>query len=114
MSTYRPFVGSSYIDLPIELKYPKKGLINIKYNDQKCFLWCHVRHHNLLKEHPEKLKKLVKRLLVVLIRKRLSFLQKKKILKRLKYKIIFVLMCIVMKMRRFFQFMFLIKHLKAQ
>ena len=37
ISTYRPLVGSSYIDLPIELKHPKKGLINIKSNDQKCF-----------------------------------------------------------------------------
>ena len=37
ISTYRPLVGSSYIDLPIELKHPKKGLINIKNNDQKCF-----------------------------------------------------------------------------
>ena len=49
-----PLVGSSYIDLPIELKHPRKGLINIKNNDdQKCFLWCHVRHINPLKEHPE-------------------------------------------------------------
>ena len=37
ISTYRPLVGSSYIDLPIELKHPRKGLINIKNNDQKCF-----------------------------------------------------------------------------
>ena len=37
ISTYRPLVGSSYIDLPIELKHPKKGLINVKNNDQKCF-----------------------------------------------------------------------------
>ena len=37
ISTYRPLVGSSYIELPIELKHPKKGLINIKNNDQKCF-----------------------------------------------------------------------------
>ena len=35
ISTYRPLVGSSYIELPIELKHPKKGLINIKNNDQK-------------------------------------------------------------------------------
>ena len=27
--TYRPLVESSYIDLPIELKHPRKGLINI-------------------------------------------------------------------------------------
>ena len=49
ISTYRPLVESSYTDLLIELKHPKKGLINIKNNDdQKCFLWCHVRHINLL------------------------------------------------------------------
>ena len=41
--------------MPIELKHPKKGLINIKNNDQKCFLWCHVRHITL-KEHPERIK----------------------------------------------------------
>ena len=55
ISTHRPLVGSSYIDLPIELKHPRKGLINIKNNDQKCFLWCHVRHINPLKEHPERI-----------------------------------------------------------
>ena len=38
ISTYWPLVGNVYIDLPIELKHPKKGLINIKNNDQKCFL----------------------------------------------------------------------------
>ena len=26
-----------YTDLPTELKHPRKGLINIKNNDQKCF-----------------------------------------------------------------------------
>ena len=30
ISTYRPLVGSSYIDLPIELKHSRKVLINIK------------------------------------------------------------------------------------
>ena len=52
ISTCRPLVGISYIDLPIELKHPRKGLINIKSNDQKCFLWCHVRHINPVKDHP--------------------------------------------------------------
>ena len=37
ISTYRPLVGSSYIDLPIKFKHPRKGLINIKNNDEKCF-----------------------------------------------------------------------------
>ena len=35
ISTYRPLVGTSYIDLPIELKHPRKGPINIKNNDLK-------------------------------------------------------------------------------
>ena len=38
ITTYKPLVGSSYIDLPIELRSPRKGLINIKNNDQNCFL----------------------------------------------------------------------------
>ena len=47
ISTYRPLSGSSYIDLPIELKSPRKGLINIKNKDKKCFLWCQVRYIHL-------------------------------------------------------------------
>ena len=34
-----------------------KGLINIKNNDNKCFLWCHIRHLNPLKIHPERITK---------------------------------------------------------
>ena len=51
--TYRPLSGSFYMDLPIELKSPTKGLINIKNEDKKCFLWSHVRHINLLNKHPK-------------------------------------------------------------
>ena len=57
ISTYRPLSGSSYTDLPIELRSPRKGLINIKNKDKKCFLWCHVRHINPSKEHPGRIKK---------------------------------------------------------
>ena len=62
ISTYRSLLGNSYIDLPIELRSPEKGLINIKNKDQKCFLWCHVRHINPSKEHPGIIKKVDKRL----------------------------------------------------
>ena len=55
ISTYRPLLGSSYINLPAELRSPKKGLINIKNNDQKCFLWCHIRHISPVKIHPERI-----------------------------------------------------------
>ena len=55
VSTYKPLSGSSYIKLSIQLKRPKKGLINIKNNDQKCFLWCHIRHINPVKIHSERI-----------------------------------------------------------
>ena len=84
ISTYRPLSGSFYMDLPVELKSPRKGLINIKNKDEKCFLWCHVRHTNPSKEHPERIKKLTKKLLKKLIIMKLSSLFKKKILTRLK------------------------------
>ena len=70
ISTYRPLsssyvkLGSFYVKLPVELRSPRKRLINIKNKDQKCFLWCHLSHVNPLKEHPERItkedKKLVK------------------------------------------------------
>ena len=47
LSSYLPLSGSTYTKLPDELKHPMKGLINIKNNEDKCFLWCHVRHLNL-------------------------------------------------------------------
>ena len=37
ISTYRPLSGSSYMDLPVELKSPRKGLINIKNKDKNVF-----------------------------------------------------------------------------
>ena len=43
------------MDLAIELRSPRKGLINIKNKDQKCFLSCHVRHINPSKEHRERI-----------------------------------------------------------
>ena len=37
ISTYRPLSGSSYVQLPAELKSPKKGLINIKVTIKNVF-----------------------------------------------------------------------------
>ena len=42
ISTYRPLSGSFYMDLSVELRNPRKGLINIKNKNKKCFLWSHV------------------------------------------------------------------------
>ena len=49
ISIYRPLSGSSYMDLPVELRSPRKRLINIRNKNKKCFLWYHVRHINLSK-----------------------------------------------------------------
>ena len=38
ISTYRPLSGSSYMNLTVELRNPRKGLIHIKNKDEKCFL----------------------------------------------------------------------------
>ena len=40
ISTYKSLIGSSYVKLPVELRIPKKELINIKNNDQKCCFFC--------------------------------------------------------------------------
>ena len=55
ISTYRLLIGSSYVKLSAELRSPKKGLINIKNSDQKCFLWCHIRYINPVKTYSEKI-----------------------------------------------------------
>ena len=82
ISTYRSFSGSSYMNLPVELRSPR--IINIKNKDKKYFSWCHVRHIKLSNKHPERIKKLTKKLLKNLIMMELRFLYKKKILTKLK------------------------------
>ena len=32
-------------------------MINVKNDDIKCFLWCHIRHLNPSKTHPERIAK---------------------------------------------------------
>ena len=74
-----------------------KGLINIKNNNNKCFLWCRIRHLNPLKIHPERITKVDKKLLKIFIMKELNSLFLKKIIAELKDKIIFASMYFVMK-----------------
>ena len=54
---YEPMKGSSYIELPQELRSNMNGLINIKNEDNECFRWCHVRHLNPQKTNPQRIKK---------------------------------------------------------
>ena len=52
-----PVKGSSYIDLPKELKN-KNAIINMKNEDNKCFLWCVLRALNPSKDkHPSRIDK---------------------------------------------------------
>ena len=62
ISIYRPLAESSYMDLPVELKSQRKGLIIIKNKDEKCFFWCHFRHINPSKKHWERNKKTGKKI----------------------------------------------------
>ena len=57
VTLYKPLNDSSYMELPMELRNPKKGLINIKNKDDECFRWCHIRHLNPQTGHPERIKK---------------------------------------------------------
>ena len=52
---YSLLVGSTYIKLRDELKNPMKALINVKDNDNKCFLWCHIRHLSLIDKNPQRI-----------------------------------------------------------
>ena len=54
---YQPMNGSSYIELPPELRNSSKGLINIKNEDNECFRWCHIRHLNPQDNNPQRIKK---------------------------------------------------------
>ena len=57
VSSYSPLIGNTYIEPPNELKHSKKGLINIQNNDNKCFLWCHIRHLNSIDKTPQRITK---------------------------------------------------------
>ena len=57
---YEPMKGSSYIQLPQELRNSAKGLINMKNNDNECFRWCHIRHLNPQDQYPQRIKKIDK------------------------------------------------------
>ena len=54
---YEPTKGSLYIPLPIELQHSRKGLVNLKNEDNECFRWCHVRYLNPQEDHPHRIRK---------------------------------------------------------
>ena len=111
ISLYSPLSEIAYIKLPCELKNPLKDLINTNNNDSKCFLWCHIRHLNPLKTHPETITKADKEMINDLVMKVFIFLCLRKILARLKRKIIFALLCFVMKINWLILFIYKVRTL---
>ena len=69
ISTYRPLSGSSCINLPIELRNPRKGLITIKIKIKNIFygvmLCILILQKNVQKELEKLIKKLMKNLIMI-------------------------------------------------
>ena len=55
--SYFPLRGTSYLKLPVELRNPKKTLVNPKNEDNRCFQWCHNRYLNPLERNPQRITK---------------------------------------------------------
>ena len=62
ISRYAPLVGSTFIELPKELSSSMKGLINLRNKDDKCFLWCRVRHLNPVSDSASRIKRVDKKI----------------------------------------------------
>ena len=56
---YQPLRGSSYIELPRFIR-DKKAVINMKNEDNKCFLWCILRALNPVDKNTERIDKNLK------------------------------------------------------
>ena len=54
--SYRPLRGNTWIPLPKEL-VDKKAIINMKNQDNKCFMWCVLRALNLKNNNSERIDK---------------------------------------------------------
>ena len=86
ISIFSALSASSYIELLNKLKNSIKGLRNIKNNDNKCFVWCHIRHLHPLKIHPERIRNEDKKIFNDLYYKSIEFLASKKDFSRIEQK----------------------------
>ena len=73
VSQYAPLVRSSFIELPGELRNSKKGLINLRNKDNKCFMGCHVRHLNPVNDNANRIKRVDKKIASTLDYGRVEF-----------------------------------------
>ena len=95
--------------MSLVLRNSMKGFINIKSNNNKCFLWCHTRHLNPLKIHPKRIKK---SMVNDLDYESNELLDSKKDFGRIEKENKFALMCFLMKIIWFILFIYQIKKLK--
>ena len=59
---YEPMRSNFYIPLPAKLQNSAKGLINLQNKDNECFRWCHIRYLNPQNDHPQRIKKIDKKM----------------------------------------------------
>ena len=114
VTTYTPLHGSSYIELPTELRNPKKGLINIKNKDNECFRWCHIRHLNPQEKNPQRIKKEDKEMINELNYDGIDFPLSQKHSTKSKNRTTSESTCLVMKKDNHFPFTFLKRHSKTK
>ena len=114
VTLYKPLNGSSYIELPMELRKPEKGLINTKNKDDECFRWCHIRHLNPQTEHPDRIKKGDKQFIEGLNYEGIEFPYLKNPTIKSKNRTASESTCLVMKKDNHFPFTFLKKSLKTK
>ena len=114
VTLYKPLNDSSYMELPMELRNPKKGLINIKNKDDECFGWCHIRHLNPQTEHPERIKKEDKRSIEGLNYEGIEFPVSQNTTTKSKNRTVLGSMCLVMNMDNHFPFTSPKRHSKTK
>ena len=98
VTPYKPLSGSSYIKLPAKLGNSRKGLINIKNEDNECFRWCHIRHLNPQEKNPQRIKKEDKKMINELNYDGINFPVSQNTITKSKNRTASESMCLVMKM----------------
>ena len=101
ISKYDPLPESSYIKLPKELYYPRKGLINIQnIDDNECFKWSMVRYLSPADRKPAKIIKADKEFAKKLDYKDIKFPVKIRDICKIEKKIPLALVLLIMEIKK--------------
>ena len=111
---YKPLAGSSYMELPPELRNPDHGLINLQNKDNECFRWCQVRFLNPQNKDPQRIKKSDKEYIRDWIIPSLNFQFHKNIIIKSRNRIILISTSLDMKKNNHIQFKYQKKSLKIR